>query len=434
MKLNNISGQKLGAITLTVGLGLTGSLALGGATLFTAAPAHAYGENCGGQNPGDGETDVETTDADGKTVPGTKLSCEDGSSITIPKTVPVGGAIHVTGEKLFAKDGKTPSVFGQKFDWGDSIPLDPPTDPVTGEPAGNSPMWSMQQADKDGKLDIILDLPTDKTAQDPEDLEYPWDVDTTHTIHFLSGSMLDGDYQRGARVDFQVVKPGETDPVDPPTSSAAPTESATPSNVPSETVTENPTETATATPTESVAAPSLTIEPDLIGIDAFVDKNKGVLVRLTAQELGGKVSYKTTTPKGVQGKAAQVTVGEDGTASWNIYGLDAAEAPAYVGKYKVEVTGTDKKTYTANFEVVGDKVVGDDPKQGQHNGKSDGTDNGSSGADDSSAGGDEANAGGNTGGSLPKTGAELGALGAGIVLLVGGGAAVLLTLRRRKKN
>ncbi len=431
MHTNRLS-RRLGGAALALALGLGGAITTG--SVFSASPALAYCEQCGGADEGACETDVTTTDADGNDVEGTKMTCDDDSWFIVPKTAPVGGKIHITGGGLFTKDGKDFSVFGQKFDYGDALPKDPPIDPTTDEPAeGNSPMWSMLAADKDGKLDVNIQLPTPANAQDYEDMEQ-WNVGTEHLIHFLSGSMKDGDYQRGARTGFKLVEAnGDEEPSEDPSASSSASADPSESSNPTESSTETATPTATAT---DAVKPKLSVKPELIGTDDFVNKDKGVTFTLSAQKVGGKVAYAVTSPSGVKGLEKKVTVGEDGTASWNLFGLDPAKANTYVGKYKVAVKGTDAKSYSGAFEVVGDSVAGGDDgddNTSNDNGDGSGANGDSAGSDDGSTS-DEANAGGNTGGSLPKTGAELGALGAGIVLLVGGGAAVLLTLRRRKKN
>ncbi|WCE41693.1 trypsin-like serine protease [Brevibacterium sp. BDJS002] len=164
---------------------------------------------------------------------------------------------------------------------------------------------------------------------------------------------------------------------------------------------------------EAPAERKISIEPKEIAASDFVKKDKGVQITVEGFEEGENVSLEVVAgPENVEGITLDETANENGVAAFSIYGTNASDPSAYLGKYDVQVTGAndtdDEKALSGSFTVVADE--------------------------DGNGGGSDDGDGGDGGSDLPRTGAELTGLAAGAGLLVVGGAAVVLTMRRNKKN
>ncbi|SMX86268.1 LPXTG cell wall anchor domain-containing protein [Brevibacterium aurantiacum] len=164
---------------------------------------------------------------------------------------------------------------------------------------------------------------------------------------------------------------------------------------------------------EAPAERKISIEPKEIAASDFVKKDKGVQIKVQGFEEGENVSLEVVAgPENVEGITLDETANENGVAAFSIYGTNASDPSAYLGKYDVQVTGAndtdDEKALSGSFTVVADE--------------------------DGNGGGSDDGDGGDGGSDLPRTGAELTGLAAGAGLLVVGGAAVVLTMRRNKKN
>ncbi|SMX68907.1 MULTISPECIES: LPXTG cell wall anchor domain-containing protein [unclassified Brevibacterium] len=164
---------------------------------------------------------------------------------------------------------------------------------------------------------------------------------------------------------------------------------------------------------EAPAERKISIEPKEVAASDFVKKDKGVQITVEGFEEGENVSLEVVAgPENVEGITLDETANENGVAAFSIYGTNATDPSAYLGKYDVQVTGAndtdDEKALAGSFTVVADE--------------------------DGNGGGSDDGDGGDGGSDLPRTGAELTGLAAGAGLLVVGGAAVVLTMRRNKKN
>ncbi|SMX79409.1 LPXTG cell wall anchor domain-containing protein [Brevibacterium antiquum] len=162
---------------------------------------------------------------------------------------------------------------------------------------------------------------------------------------------------------------------------------------------------------EAPAERKISISPKEVAASDFVKKDKGVTITVKGFDEGENVSLEVVAgPENVEGITLDETANEDGVAAFSIYGTNASDPSAYLGKYDVQVTGDndtdDEKALAGSFSVVADE------------------DGNGGGSDDGDGGGSD----------LPRTGAELTGLAAGAGLLVVGGAAVVLTTRRNKKN
>ncbi|GAB3045210.1 hypothetical protein [Sediminivirga luteola] len=162
---------------------------------------------------------------------------------------------------------------------------------------------------------------------------------------------------------------------------------------------------------DAPAEPALSVAPERVTPEAFVDPEQGVRATASGFTAGESVTF-VVTPEGenVTGLEETVQVDQDGTAQFVIYGTNPADPSVYVGQYSVTIDGTD---LSASFEVADDADPGQ-PGSG---------DGGGSGSGDGGSG-----SGG--GSSLPRTGAELAGLGAGLALIAAGAAAIAMTRRR----
>lgn len=158
----------------------------------------------------------------------------------------------------------------------------------------------------------------------------------------------------------------------------------------------------TVTDDGSVVDPKLSVEPSEIpGVD-FVNRDKGVMLTVTACESEAPVQFEVWSADFDTKLYEQTARSDDeGTAGVQVYGL-ADDPQAYVGTYQVRANCLDIGM-DGRFVVTGDESGG-------------GTDSGEAG----SSGGD----------SMPRTGAELTGLTAGGLLILGGAAAILFARRR----
>ncbi|WP_298418737.1 hypothetical protein [Brevibacterium sp.] len=152
----------------------------------------------------------------------------------------------------------------------------------------------------------------------------------------------------------------------------------------------------------SVVDPKLSVEPsEISGVD-FVNREKGVMLTVTACEPEAQVQFEVWSEDFDTKLYEQTTHSDDeGTAGVQVYGL-ADDPQAYIGTYQVKANCQDIGM-DGQFVVTGDESGG-------------GTDSGE--------------AGGSGGDSMPRTGAELTGLAAGGLLILGGAAAILLARRR----
>jgi hypothetical protein len=152
----------------------------------------------------------------------------------------------------------------------------------------------------------------------------------------------------------------------------------------------------------SVVDPKLSVEPsEISGVD-FVNRDKGVMLTVTACEPEAQVQFEVWSEDFDTKLYEQTTRSDDeGTAGVQVYGL-ADDPQAYIGTYQVKANCQDIGM-DGQFVVTGDESAG-------------GTDSGE--------------AGGSGGDSMPRTGAELTGLAAGGLLILGGAAAILLARRR----
>ncbi|WP_209325218.1 LPXTG cell wall anchor domain-containing protein [Brevibacterium renqingii] len=171
---------------------------------------------------------------------------------------------------------------------------------------------------------------------------------------------------------------------------------------------------------EAPAERKLSIEPKEVAASDFVQQDKGVQITAEGFDEGEEVTLEVVAgPENVEGITLDEVANEDGVVGFSIYGTNASDPSAYLGKYDLQVTGAndaeDEDALTGSFEVVADE---------------DGNGGGTGGDDD----GNNDDGNGDGGSDLPRTGAELTGLAAGAGLLVVGGAAVVLTMRRKKNN
>src|SRR5699024_8138142 len=93
--------------------------------------------------------------------------------------------------------------------------------------------------------------------------------------------------------------------------------------------TDDPTDDATDDATDDPAAdPALSIAPEVIGVSAFVDADRGVLLSVDELETGTVVEFDIEPASGQNTTPATLTAeaDEQGVASVSVYGVDAAQA------------------------------------------------------------------------------------------------------------
>ena len=157
----------------------------------------------------------------------------------------------------------------------------------------------------------------------------------------------------------------------------------------------------------SVVDPKLSISPETISGEDFIDRDKGVQLTLTDCAADADVHFEVYSgDKSEKLYEQTATADEDGAAGIQVYGL-GDDPGYYVGSYKVFADCMDVSR-SGEFVVTGGEPGGGD-------------------------GGDSGEAGGSGGGSsMPRTGAELTGLAAGALLILGGGAAIGLARRKNK--
>ena len=165
--------------------------------------------------------------------------------------------------------------------------------------------------------------------------------------------------------------------------------------------------TFTVTDDDSVVDPKLSISPESISGEDFIDRDKGVQMTLTDCAADADVHFEVYSgDKSEKLYEQTATANEEGAAGIQVYGL--GDDPAYyVGTYQVFADCMDVSR-SGEFVVTGGEAGGGD-------------------------GGDSGEAGGSrSGSSMPRTGAELTGLAAGALLILGGGAAIVLARRKNK--
>ncbi|SDT13606.1 hypothetical protein SAMN04489752_3461 [Brevibacterium siliguriense] len=165
--------------------------------------------------------------------------------------------------------------------------------------------------------------------------------------------------------------------------------------------------TFTVTDDGSVVDPKLSISPETISGEDFIDRDQGVQLMVNKCVPDADVNFEVWS----EGKKEKLyeqtaTANEEGAAGIHVYGL--GDDPAYyVGTYQVIAECMDVSR-SGEFVVTGGESGGGD-------------------------GGDSGGAGGSGGGSsMPRTGAELTGLAAGALLILGGGTAIGLARRKNK--
>ncbi|MFB9774989.1 M20/M25/M40 family metallo-hydrolase [Brevibacterium otitidis] len=157
----------------------------------------------------------------------------------------------------------------------------------------------------------------------------------------------------------------------------------------------------------------LSIEPEQISPTDFVNKDKGVTITAAGCTPGTEATLMVEAQEGdILKHEDTAEVGEDGTVSFGVHGVDEARASSYVGTYDVVVSCEGGDDLTGTF-TVGD-VKDDDGKGGDENGKDD------KGKDDK--------------GKLPRTGSESGPLVWGAAGLLIAGLGITAATLRRKSN
>lgn len=162
---------------------------------------------------------------------------------------------------------------------------------------------------------------------------------------------------------------------------------------------------------DDVVEDALTIDPEQISAEDFVDKDKGVTITARGFEAGTEANL-TVTPDtdNVRPFERSGTVGEDGTISFErIYGV-SSDAETYVGNYAVEVSGEGQDDLEGSF-TVGNPDDGNNG--GEDNGNNEDGNNSDSGDDNGNDSGDDNGNGDDEGidGARSETGGEMGASG-----------------------
>lgn len=165
--------------------------------------------------------------------------------------------------------------------------------------------------------------------------------------------------------------------------------------------------TFTVTADDSVVGPKLSVAPERISGEDFVNRDKGVTMTVTDCEPGKDVQFEVWGHEPSE-KLYDRTVeaNENGAASVQVYGIEN-NPDAYAGTYKVIAACMDQ-SMEGQFVVTGSPAGGSD-----------------GGSDGSRDAGDSGNAS-----SMPRTGAELTGLGAGAALILAGAATIVFARRR----
>lgn len=165
--------------------------------------------------------------------------------------------------------------------------------------------------------------------------------------------------------------------------------------------------TFTVTDDGIVVDPELSINPEKISGEDFIDRDQGVQLMVNKCVPDADVHFEVYSgDEGEKLYEQTATANEEGAAGIHVYGL--GDDPAYyVGTYKVFAECMDIGR-SGKLAVTGGEFGGGN-------------------------GGDSGEAGGSGGGSsMPRTGTELTGLAAGVLLILGGGAAIGLVRRKNK--
>ncbi|MCW5952135.1 MAG: hypothetical protein KIT69_07750 [Propionibacteriaceae bacterium] len=133
-------------------------------------------------------------------------------SVSAPNAMVAGRPIVIEGEGYLHTDGRTGSVATFFIDAaysGDPLTLSTTrtvTHPVTGAVIADKRSHAAVQAGSDGTWRVEIPWPdhTNTTKDEAFFAEY-WTPGSQHTVRILTGSLLDGDNQRGISVRFTVV-------------------------------------------------------------------------------------------------------------------------------------------------------------------------------------------------------------------------------------
>lgn len=144
-------------------------------------------------------------------------------SVTAPNAVVAGLPIVIQGEGYLHTDGRTGSVatfFVDAAYSGDPLTLNTTrtiTHPVTGAVIADKRSHAAVQAGSDGTWRVEIPWPDHtNTVKDEAFFAENWAPGSQHTVRILTGSLLDGDNQRGITVRFTVVESPTTPSVSAP--------------------------------------------------------------------------------------------------------------------------------------------------------------------------------------------------------------------------
>ncbi|WP_210604645.1 LPXTG cell wall anchor domain-containing protein [Brevibacterium oceani] len=164
--------------------------------------------------------------------------------------------------------------------------------------------------------------------------------------------------------------------------------------------------TFTVTDDGSVVDPKLSVDPEKLPGEDFIDRDKGVNLTVTECEPGADVNFQVWGHDSSEKLYDQTAEADDnGAAAVQVYGLDS-DPGAYVGTYQVTAMCMEQ-AMNGKFVVTGDGSGGS-----------------GGGSDESGKAGDA--------GSMPRTGAELTGLTAGALLILGGAAAIAVARRKNR--
>lgn len=163
----------------------------------------------------------------------------------------------------------------------------------------------------------------------------------------------------------------------------------------------------TVTDDGSVVDPKLSVDPEKLSGEDFVDRDKGVTMTVSDCRPGTDVQFEVWGHEPSEKLYDRtVEVNANGAASVQVYGIENSP-DAYVGTYKVTAICMEQ-SMQSEFVVTGS-----------------GSGSSGGGADES----DDSDGSGNAG-SMPRTGAELTGLGAGAALILAGAATIIFARRR----
>ncbi|WP_036922588.1 hypothetical protein, partial [Propionicicella superfundia] len=162
----------------------------------------------------------------------------DGAAYTVPDTWTAGENLTISGTGWTNTPGTAGSVIALKLDDGGvTRTTGTLANPATGATISNTTIWAVVQADETGAWELSVPFPTTATANTT------WAAGETHTLRFLTGSLLTGDKTRSADATVTITTAS--------TPSASPSQTATPPQTTTPTQTATPSTTATSSPTAS---------------------------------------------------------------------------------------------------------------------------------------------------------------------------------------